>query len=201
MKKIKLGMIFLVTVAFFAVVVVHAQSDKQAQPKKVKQKAVSVQLKDKVEPKQVQPEITPAESKIKLESVTILERAPFKGSRQGYKMVTDVLDGFGGESESDNYRIPVNSGGQPSAIGLSESDNYVVEAGYVHASFVRRGDSNGDGVINGSEIVFLLNYLYRGGDEPCPIEAGDANCDGVVNGSDIVYLLNYLYRGGPPPAC
>ena len=180
MKKIKSGVILLVAVVFFAVLVVHAQSDKQAQPKKVKEKAVS---------------------EIKVAPGSIPQRSPFTGSRQGYKMVTDILDGFGGESESNNYRIPVNSGGQPSAIGLSESDNYGLEAGFVHASSVNRGDVNSDGVINGSDIVFLLNYLYRGGDEPCPIEAGDVNSDGVVNGSDIVFLLNYLYRGGPSPAC
>jgi len=197
MKKIKLEMIVLVAMAFFAVVVVYAQSDKQVQPKKAKQKAVPVQLKDKVEPKQ----ITPAVSEPKVAPVNIPGRAPLAGSRQGYKMVTDVLDGFGGESESDNYRIPINSGGQPSAIGISESDNYKVEAGYVHAAFVKRGDVNGDGVIELGDIVYLINYVFRGGDPPCPMEAGDANCDGIVELGDIVCLINYVYRSGPPPAC
>ena len=63
------------------------------------------------------------------------------------------------------------------------------------------GDANGDGVVTGADVVYLLNYLYRAGDPPDPIEVGDANCDGVVNGADIVYLLNYLYRGGDPPGC
>jgi hypothetical protein len=180
MKQIKLPMIFLLALVFFAVLVVHAQSDKALQPKEVKQKAVS---------------------EIKAAPVSIPERAPLAGSRQGYKMVTDVLDGFGGESESDNYRIPVNSGGQPSAIGLSESDNYVVEAGYIYASFVMHGDANSDGLIAAGDIVYLLNYLYRGGPAPCPLEAGDANCSGAVEAGDIVYLLNYLYRGGDPPSC
>ena len=182
MKKIKLVMIFLVAVLFFAVVGVHAQSDKQVQPKKVKQKAVLVQLKDKVEP------------------VSIPQRVPLVGSRQGYQMVTDVLDGFGGESESDNYRIPVNSGAQPSAIGLSESDNYGVEAGYVHASFVNRGEVTGDGLIDLGDLLFLISYLYKGGLAPCPVEAGDLNCDGIIELGDILYLISYLYKGGPPPA-
>ncbi|MCK4403613.1 MAG: dockerin type I repeat-containing protein [candidate division Zixibacteria bacterium] len=197
MKKIKLGMILLAVVALFAVVVVHAQSNKQAQPKKAKQKAISVQLKDKVEPKQ----ITPAVSEPKIAPVNIPERAPVAGSKQGYLMVTDVLDGFGGESESDNYRIPVNSGGQPSAIGISQSDSFVVEAGFVHASHVNRGDANADGVINLGDIVYLINYLYRAGLEPCPVEAGDVNCDGIVQLGDIVYLINYVFKDGPPPAC
>jgi hypothetical protein len=178
MNKIKLGMIFLVAVAFFGMLVVHAQVNKEFQPGKVKQKAVS--------------EIKPAPA-------STPQIAPFTGSRQGYQMVTDILDGFGGESESDNYRIPVNSGGQPSSIGISESDNFVVKAGFVLASDVKHGDANSDGAVGPGDVVYLINYLFRGGPKPCPMEAGDANCDGVVGPGDIVYLINYLYRGGPPP--
>ena len=180
MKKIKLGMIFLMAMAFFAAAMLHAQSNKQIQPGKINQKAVT-----KIEPA----------------PTTVPQRAPVIGSRQGYQMVTDVLDGFGGESESDNYRIPVNSGGQPSPIGLSESANYGMGAGYIYASHVNRGDLNADGIVNVGDVVYLVNYLYRGGSEPCPVEAGDVTCDGIVNVGDIVFLVNYLYRGGDPPPC
>lgn len=64
-----------------------------------------------------------------------------------------------------------------------------------------RGDANGDGVIDLADIVHLVNYLYRNGDPPSPLEAGDADCDGVVDVADVVYLVNYLYRGGDPPGC
>jgi hypothetical protein len=116
-------------------------------------------------------------------------------------MVTDILDGFGGASVSTNYGIPVNSGGQPSAIGISESDNIGAEAGFIYASDVDRGDVNVDGIINVGDVVYLVSYLYRGGPEPCPVEAGDVTLDGIVNVGDIVYLISYLYRGGPPPVC
>jgi non-lysosomal glucosylceramidase len=66
-------------------------------------------------------------------------------------------------------------------------------------SFYQPGDANGDGAVNGGDVVYLLNYLFRGGDPPDPLEAGDCNCNGVVSGEDIIYLLNYLYRNGPPP--
>jgi hypothetical protein len=197
MSKTKLGMIFFVLVAFLVIVVVHAQSEKQPQPKKTKQKAVQVQSKDNAKPEQIKPAV----SEPKIAPVSIPQTTPFKGSRQGYKMVIDVLDGFGGESESDNYRIPVNSGGQPSPIGHSESTNYGVEAGFAYASHVVHGDANSDGAIGPGDIVALINYLYRAGSEPCPMESGDANCDGAVGPGDVVFLLNYLYRDGPPPPC
>jgi hypothetical protein len=180
MKKTKLSMIFLVGAALLMVLLAQAQSDEALRPKEVKQTAASG---------------------IKPAPVNTPEKSPFTDSRQGYQMVTDVLDSFGGEWESDNYRIPVSAGGQPSAVGISESDTLVIEAGFVHASSIRRGDVNADRVVNVGDVVYLVNYLYRGGPEPCPVEAGDVNCDGVVNVGDIVLLVNYLYRGGPPPAC
>ena len=64
-----------------------------------------------------------------------------------------------------------------------------------------RGDANGDDVINVADIVHEVNFLYRGGDPPDPMEAGDANSDDIVNVADVVYLVNYLYRGGDPPGC
>jgi hypothetical protein len=77
------------------------------------------------------------------------------------------------------------------------SDNACIS---VFIDFVR-GDANADGVINVADIVCVVNFLYRNGDPPTPMEAGDANCDGIVNVADVVYLVNYLYRGGDPPGC
>jgi hypothetical protein len=68
-----------------------------------------------------------------------------------------------------------------------------------------RGDANGDGVINVTDVVYLINYLFLvpPGPPPIPLEAGDANCDGVINVTDVVYLINFLFLvpAGPPPGC
>ncbi|MGB7060963.1 MAG: C25 family cysteine peptidase [Candidatus Zixiibacteriota bacterium] len=63
------------------------------------------------------------------------------------------------------------------------------------------GDANGDEAIDVADVVFLVNFLYKGEASPNPYLAGDANCDGEVNLADVVYLVNYLYRGGDPPPC
>jgi hypothetical protein len=62
-----------------------------------------------------------------------------------------------------------------------------------------RGDASGDGVIDVSDVVYLINYLFINGPAPDPLEAGDVNCDGVIDISDVVYLTNYLFIGGPMP--
>jgi hypothetical protein len=61
------------------------------------------------------------------------------------------------------------------------------------------GDCNGDGSVDPADVVYLINYLFRGGSAPDPLEAGDCNCDSVVDPADVVYLINYLFRQGPPP--
>jgi hypothetical protein len=77
--------------------------------------------------------------------------------------------------------------------------NYIPYQKSVHALGYIPGDANGDGKIDASDIVYLINYFYVGGPEPVPPEAGDVDCNGLASASDIVYLINYLYIGGPPP--
>lgn len=63
------------------------------------------------------------------------------------------------------------------------------------------GDANADGSINVGDAVHLINFIFKGGEPPDPIEAGDANDDGVVNVGDAVYLINFVFKGGPEPNC
>jgi outer membrane protein assembly factor BamB len=112
------------------------------------------------------------------------------------------------------YNGPVSYYDHPYAIAVDDSNNVYVtgeSAGggpaydyatikYVQADALR-GDANGDGVINSTDVVYLINYLFIGGPAPEPWQAGDANCDGAINSSDAVYLINYLFIGGPPPGC
>jgi M6 family metalloprotease-like protein len=63
------------------------------------------------------------------------------------------------------------------------------------------GDCNHDGVVNIADVVFIINYLFAGGDAPDPFCVGDLNCDGEVNIADVVCLINYLFTGGPLPCC
>ncbi|MGB7061544.1 MAG: hypothetical protein WBF13_04225, partial [Candidatus Zixiibacteriota bacterium] len=85
-----------------------------------------------------------------------------------------------------------------------------------------RGDVNASDTLDlpsldVSDLVYLINYLYRGGPAPLPF-ADQGNVDGKgpygafagdkldylcpknnVDVQDIVYLLNFIYKGGPPP--
>jgi hypothetical protein len=61
------------------------------------------------------------------------------------------------------------------------------------------GDANNDSLVTGGDVVYIQDYLFRGGPPPCIPETGDPNNDCTIGAGDVVYLLSYLYRGGPPP--
>ncbi|MGB2980405.1 MAG: hypothetical protein WBC77_04065 [Candidatus Zixiibacteriota bacterium] len=51
------------------------------------------------------------------------------------------------------------------------------------------------------DVVFLINYVLKGGPAPDPLCMGDCDPthDGVVDLADVVYLVQFLYQGGMPP--
>jgi hypothetical protein len=61
------------------------------------------------------------------------------------------------------------------------------------------GDANYDGAITIADAVYLINYIFLGGDPPDPYLLGDANCDGMVKLVDVIYIINYIFRSGPAP--
>ncbi len=63
------------------------------------------------------------------------------------------------------------------------------------------GDVNFDDVVNILDVVFLINFLYKGGQPPYIMESADVNSDEVVNILDVIYLINFLYKEGPEPFC
>jgi len=64
------------------------------------------------------------------------------------------------------------------------------------------GDINNDGSINIMDVVYVINYKYKGGPEPLYMGMADVNhCDGYINILDVVYLINYKYKSGPLPDC
>ncbi len=63
------------------------------------------------------------------------------------------------------------------------------------------GNCNGDGeaIPDITDAIFLLGYMFLGGEKP-PCEAAcDTNSDASSDLSDAVSLLSFLFQGGPPP--
>ncbi|HVR74934.1 MAG TPA: PEP/pyruvate-binding domain-containing protein [Planctomycetota bacterium] len=64
----------------------------------------------------------------------------------------------------------------------------------------RRGDANGDGRVDLSDAVFVLRWLFSGGEAPgCP-DAADADDSGKIEITDPIAILQHLFSGVSPPA-
>jgi len=61
------------------------------------------------------------------------------------------------------------------------------------------GMVDGDCEVGLTDVVYLINYVLKGGPAPDIVLSGDVDCSGEVQIPDIVYLINYLFKGGPPP--
>lgn len=83
-------------------------------------------------------------------------------------------------------------------IGLADSE--VVEITVLNCA-AKPGDANGSGgTPNLTDIIYLVNYVFKGGPAPSPVCRGDANASGGnANLTDIIYLVNYVFKGGPAP--
>ncbi len=61
------------------------------------------------------------------------------------------------------------------------------------------GDADGNGSTDLADLVYLANYLFKGGPAPDVLARADANSDCAVNVADIVYMVHYLLGNGSPP--
>jgi hypothetical protein len=108
------------------------------------------------------------------------------------------------DGKSPNFTLSGTVG--QTAVGSGGSDGFGLAHGFwqdfaTDSCDCNPGDANGDGEINVSDVVYEVNYIFKGGPPPVPysICSGDVNCDCTENIGDAVYKINYVFKGGPPP--
>ena len=67
--------------------------------------------------------------------------------------------------------------------------------------FFQRGDTLDDGILNVTDAIAVLNWLFLGGAPPSCRSSADIDDSGIVNLTDPIALLRHLFLGGeePPP--
>lgn len=59
----------------------------------------------------------------------------------------------------------------------------------------RRGDFNADGILDITDAIAILNFLFRGAEPPLCRDAADADDNGKVELTDAIHLLHVLFLG------
>jgi len=122
-----------------------------------------------------------------------------EASSQNFRLLTDAYDGIAGPAQSESFLLRVGAGGPVATDAVSTGTDFCAWSGYVHTAAYEHGDVNADGSVAISDVVYLVNYLFKSGPEPIPLETGDVNGNNEATISDAVYLVNYLFKSGSPP--
>ncbi len=104
-----------------------------------------------------------------------------------YKIVPVDPPDCNQNGRNDNCDIP---------LGVSSDEN---QNGVPDECETGCGEMNDDGTINISDAIYIVNYVFIGGDPPDPLASGDTNCDGSVNVSDAVWIVNFVFVDGNAP--
>ena len=80
---------------------------------------------------------------------------------------------------------------------IYHTGNYHTKIIDIEGKFIR-GDADESGVVDLSDAIFILNWLFLGKEGPECWDRADANDDGLIDISDPVAILLYLFKGQNP---
>jgi len=151
-----------------------------------------------------QPDLTPPIGP-EVDDVEVAETA---GSAAAFQLDWYSINGGGTiEASSTNYKMGLSVG--QSVAGEASSANYTVGVGFWYGTvsslppeclIVIAGDVDVSTSITSADIIYLVNFVFKGGAVPLPCEAnGDVNCSGSVTSGDIIYLVNFVFKGDAAP--
>ena len=99
-----------------------------------------------------------------------------------------------------NETIPQTTKRFDSKDNLSPAHRPVLRVTYFQGPVVITGDVDVSGAITSSDVIQLVNHVFKSGPAPLPCAAtGDVNCDGALTSSDIINLVNFVFKSGVPP--
>ena len=142
-------------------------------------------------------------------------------ARAGEEINWQVVSSGGTKGSSASFNLQGTVG--QTSVGEGSSASFDLRHGYWQ-DFTSGGgtccmgairgnvDMDGGDVIDISDLVYLVDYMFTDG--PAPTCAEEANIDGSccasgsseslsdIDISDLVYLVDYMFNGGPePPPC
>lgn len=131
----------------------------------------------------------------------------YTGGGQGLHLLTLFRSQDGGTSWDSLTEATYPENWLSDLLLVSSADRNVLYCGTQHGVFgytdivqFACGDVDGSGNITASDIVTLINYVFKGGPAPSPDPAlADVNCSRITTAADIIWLVNFVFKSGSPP--
>jgi hypothetical protein len=113
----------------------------------------------------------------------------------------DACPGFDDFADADSDGVADSCDNCPADANPGQEDSDSDGTGDACACQVElTGDANADSSLTASDIITLVNFIFKAGDglQPCDA-AGDVNCDGAVTSADIIRMVNHVFKGDVEP--
>ncbi len=108
----------------------------------------------------------------------------------------DTIVTLQNDQRDQSFLFTVND--TPKTI-VFDPDYWILSADTLKPYTYVAGDADRNAAVNLADIIYLVNFIYKGGHPPVPLARGDVNANCAVNLGDIIYLVNSIFKGGPTP--
>ncbi|MDH4033076.1 MAG: PKD domain-containing protein, partial [candidate division Zixibacteria bacterium] len=95
------------------------------------------------------------------------------------------------DSTEQEYTVNWRVGGKP--VQCSATGTFVL---WGH----RSGDLNLDGSVDIADLLYMVDFMFRGGPAPEIVDAADVNGDCAIDIGDLTFFVEYFFGGGDKPA-
>ena len=93
---------------------------------------------------------------------------------------------------------PGSSGDDAALLSIGEVE--VCVKGPRPGTIFHRGDADDNGILQLTDAIRILGFLFLGGPAPSCLDAADADDNGTLQLTDAIRVLGYLFLGAAPPA-
>lgn len=114
----------------------------------------------------------------------------------------DACPGFNDFADADTDGVADGCDNCPDDFnpGQEDANNNGVGDACDACPIVVTGDVDISGTLTSTDIIAMVNYVFKGGLDPLPCPAAaDVNCSGTVTSADIIFMVGHVFKSGPPP--
>lgn len=107
-----------------------------------------------------------------------------------------------GANPGDKYTLTIRINGNQLIIPEGHHDASVssLPATFVWtAAGTLPGDVNADGKFTAADIIYMVNYIFKGGPGPVVPGHADTNCDNQTTSADLIRMVNFVFKSSTPP--